>query len=88
MNTKKEIGKEIEKLLSTGKYILYYETIKQSKLSDEKVKKIEENIDYQNFKNSVSGLNAVYQQWYTKSLNLIKKIIPDRYDEFVTLYSI
>lgn len=31
-------------------------------------------------------LNARYQQWYSKALPAIKKLSPDRYEEFVGLY--
>ena len=39
-----------------------------------------------------SGINprtyGDYQNWYTKCLPVIKQLLPDRYDEFISYYSL
>jgi hypothetical protein len=88
MKTKEKIITEIKDLVSYGRVALYYEAIIKKQLTKEQIKTLEETEGYQRYKKDYKSLNTSYQRWYTKSLAVIRQIMPERYNEFVSLYSI
>lgn len=74
--TFKEIKDEIVKLTKEGVELGQEESLKDNKKKKKEVIPDEKPI-------SVS-----YQRWYTKTLPIIKQLLPDRYQEFVELYLI
>jgi len=65
-----EIKEELTKLVETGKSLT-------------------ESLKYVSAKQAVADFAFFvynYEQWYTKSLFILKQIIPDRYEDFVLLY--
>ena len=83
----KEIIKtELRELGQTGKLILYDVTISEKKFSDEQQKQVEENDGYREYKKKSSSQSSSYQKWFSKAYNVVKQILPDRHQEFYSLY--
>ena len=78
--------KDLEELIRTGQKLGHFINKKYNPKSYKKIKRKKElkekNIDVKNLPNFRDG----YQNWYTESLAIIKRLIPDRESDFVELY--
>ena len=78
--------KDLEELIRTGKKLGHFINKKydpKSYNTEKKKKKLkEQNIDVKNLPN----FHNEYQNWYTESLVIIKRLIPERESDFVELY--
>lgn len=75
--------KDIESLIAKGNSLelgLYNEFSSEFKSQIQKIdKKVQDKIKSSTFKDK-------YNAWYNESLSLIKQLIPERYDDFVSYY--
>ncbi len=85
-NNKEKIKTELNSLIETGRFIMYEVGIKNNKYTPELIKRIEEIEGFITYKSKSSTVKASYQKWFTKSYNVVKQILPDRYSEFYVLY--
>lgn len=85
---KKKIKKDINNLLTEGRMLLHHEAIQKNEISSDQKKKIENYDAYRNFKKSFISLISSYQNWYSKALPVVKQILPERYNEFISYYQI
>ncbi len=83
---KKDLKAELKSLCEHGKFLLYDIAISENKLSEEQIKIVQKRKGYEEFKKSLSSYKSAYQEWFTKSYNIVKQIIPDRANEFYSLY--
>lgn len=85
MITKERYKQDIEKLCDRGDHLLrglYYELLKSKPEEYKKVdKKIHEQFKDESFKDK-------YHSWYNESLCLIKQLLPDRVEDFVSYYKL
>jgi len=87
METNSEIiKKELKSLSKTGWFILYGVAISEKKMTDEQQKIVMEMDGFKEFKAKSVSFKSTYQNWFSKSQNVIKVILPDRYNEFILLY--
>jgi len=84
VKTTEEIKKDLQKLYETGKNILAIQTSNSESKSTNK--KGKSNKDEE--KDIFSALQLSYNNWYTASLRLIKLLIPERYNDFVSYYKV
>lgn len=98
MLSKEQLKSEIEKLLNEGKELPYYpemhkleRALKEKERREKKKKEMEVSSSSEIKKATLTKsydepLEKKYQIWYSKTLPVIKQILPDRYDEFVEQY--
>jgi len=82
------IKEELKNLYYQGLTILYRELTKREKLTEDEKKDFEEKIFYKKHSKECTTLNQDYQKWYSLTLPVINKVIPERYDEFIEQYKI
>ncbi len=84
---KKLIKNELEALSKLGNIILLKASLDEGgQLSKEEKNRIESHDDFKQYSKKSSGVKADYQQWFTKASSVVKRLIPDRYEEFIELY--
>lgn len=85
MNIKEQYKQDIDKLCDKGDHLLrglYYELLQSKPEEHKKVdKKIHEEFKDESFKDK-------YHSWYNESLCLIKQLMPERVDDFVSYYKL
>jgi hypothetical protein len=86
-SNKELIKSELIELIKVGKFILYHIAIEEKRISKEQLKEIEAKLEYKEFKKRCKNIKTEYQVWFTKSCNLIRIILPHRYNEFYVLYN-
>ena len=84
--SKEHIKRELEYLYEYGNMILIDEAIKYKKIPKETENIIKNKPSYQEYKNKNLSLLSSYQDWFTKSYNIVRQILPDRHQEFYDLY--
>jgi hypothetical protein len=85
-NKKESIKSELKELIKCGRYLLYNEAINKSKLDKKQIDFITELEGFKEFQNANPFTHVLYQKWYSKSILVIKQILPDRLEEFRKLY--
>ena len=87
MTANKEIIKvELKELRQTGSFLLYDIAMSERKLTPEQIKQVEKVEGFQEYKKKSIDHKSAYQRWFTKAYNVIKILLPDRYQEFYVLY--
>ena len=82
MSTKiEQLKHDLEKLIARGD-LLYYTLLRDLKKLDSKLSK---NLEEKNIK-LYSNFKIEYEKWYSEAYEVIKIIIPDRLDDFVSYY--
>jgi len=75
----KKYEKELEKLILDSQ-LLYFSLLIENNVVDKETKeKLKKEINPPKFKDK-------YEEWYTLSMQLIKQILPDRYEDFISQY--
>lgn len=87
MSDKKEsIKKEIKELVNLGRYIYYYEASILNHMSQELLDILNKATGFIKYKENFTSTQSAYQKWYSKSVPIIKQVLPDRLEEFKILY--
>jgi len=84
MNTIEEIKKDLQKLYESGQNILNTQIRNSESKPTNKKGRINKNEEKEHF----SALQLSYNNWYTVSLRLIKLLIPERYNDFISYYKL
>ena len=87
-NSKNLLKKELDQLCLDGRFLFCYILAFEEKLDDEAKKKLKNDREYQGFAIKVKSFKSNYHKWYSKALQVVKQLIPDRYDEFKSLYHV
>lgn len=85
-SNREDIKAELKRLVKEGQYLLIYEAIKNGRISQEKAVEYNAIEKYKSFVSSLITPHSTYQTWYSKSIQILKQILPDRLDEFKLLY--
>ena len=85
---KEKIIKELNGLVQDGRYLLYAEAIKNDKFNSETKDRLFEIEEFKKFYDDLTSFKQKYQKWFTKSLPVIRQVVPDRYEEFKSFYKL
>lgn len=83
---KKKLKSELHKLIRIGRFIFYDIAIENNNLSDDQIEILKKSDDYNDYKKQAISTKSSYQSWFTSAYNVIKQILPDRKEEFYSLY--
>ncbi len=87
-DSKHILKKELEELLSDGRFLLYYIASTEEKFNEKEEKKLKSYKEYQDFVKKIGSVKSSYHKWYSRALQVVKQLIPDRYEEFKNLYQV
>lgn len=80
MSTKKDLEAELKELIVDGQ-LLYYALAKELGKLD---KTASEELEKQKLK--LPNFSSSYDQWYSVAIAVVKQILPDRLDDFISQY--
>lgn len=83
---KKKLAEELLELVRRGALILYYEAEDQARLDEDQLKKIKAVKGYESFRKESLPIQHSYQPWFTLSSRVVKQVLPERHEEFCSLY--
>jgi hypothetical protein len=86
MSYKEKIKEELQKLAEEGQWIYYHEAYVEKKITEDDVEKLLENPKFKEYIKKYQSFRLSYQSWYSKCLPVIKQVLPDRLDEFISYY--
>jgi len=84
---KLKIKTELSGLLNDSHFFYNFICLTEGKLNPEDTKRLQESKKYKEFKNTSPSISTFYQKWFSKASQVVKQLLPDRYDEFNKLYT-
>jgi hypothetical protein len=80
-----DVKSSLQKLITQGHFL--YFTILYEGLDENKRKQLVKQLKIENtYKDKLINFNTVYETWYSEAIIAIKLFIPDRLNDFISLY--
>lgn len=78
--------KDLEKLIKTGELLLFAIHLECHPEATEKTLRGRYKEEYDSLKKKIPIFRTQYQSWYSEALVLVKQLLPDRLNNFISLY--
>ncbi|AWM31456.1 HEPN domain-containing protein [Hymenobacter nivis] len=85
--TKKKLKAELADLLRYAEHLHNHEAILQGKIPKKEADILNTDTDFKKFQKEFDNISISYNKWYSKTIQIINQLLPDRIIEFKKLYN-